>query len=344
MVTGILLYQAVARIINPEPVNGKVMFILALIGVGVNVGLLWILGGHHHHHGQSCGGGGGDHHHSHSHGGAPCSGEHSDDHSRSREHLALGEDIEANTNNFTLAAHRSAAAAALVPSSSESDKSSCQCCPPGESDTATSGAAVGEEGRSLLLPGGPTSSDGGVEAVGGAAVQTASDSHSHSHDQHNINVRGAVIHVIGDFLQSIGVAIAGALIWWHQGDTRWALADPICTFLFAGLVLWTTFAIMRDVADVLMERVPRGLSIDKIYKELAAIEGVDDVHDLHVWSLTPGIPLLCAHVELRAGASRTVVLKQVVDYCMRLGIEHSTIQLVEDGWCPCDKSGAGSDV
>jgi len=350
MVTGILLYQAVARIFNPEPVNGKVMFILALIGVGVNVGLLWILGGHHHHHGQSCGGGGGgDHHHghghSHSHGGAPCSGDHSDDHSHSHSHLALGEDIEANNSNFTLAAHRSAAAVAVVvpSSSSESDKSSCHCCPPGESDT--SGAAVGEDGRSLLLPGGPTStSDGGVEAV-----QTDTDSHSHdhshSHDQHNINVRGAVIHIIGDFLQSIGVAIAGALIWWHQGDTRWALADPICTFLFAGLVLWTTFAIMRDIADVLMERVPRGLSIDKIYKELAAIEGVDDVHDLHVWSLTPGIPLLCAHVELRAGASRTVVLKQVVDYCMRLGIEHSTIQLVEDGWCPCDdKSGAGSDV
>lgn len=86
-------------------------------------------------------------------------------------------------------------------------------------------------------------------------------SHDHGHDHGSINLRSAVLHVIGDILQSIGVAIAGALIWWNQDDPRWYLADPICTFIFSVVVLLTTKSILRDIIHVLMERTPTNLDV-----------------------------------------------------------------------------------
>lgn len=73
-----------------------------------------------------------------------------------------------------------------------------------------------------------------------------------------------MLHVIGDLLQSIGVAIAGALIWWHQDDPRWYLADPICTFVFSVVVLLTTKSILKDIVAVLMERTPQGVDVPAV--------------------------------------------------------------------------------
>lgn len=144
--------------------------------------------------------------------------------------------------------------------------------------------------------------------------------------------------MLGDLLQSIGVALAGALIWWHQDNPSWYIVDPICTFIFALLVLWTTASILRDITVVLMERVPRGLCINTINDELSRAPGVQDVHDLHVWSLTPGIPLLCAHINLLDSADPTETLQAVTKYCRSQGIEHSTFQLVHNGRaCPCSR-------
>jgi zinc transporter 2 len=85
--------------------------------------------------------------------------------------------------------------------------------------------------------------------------------HGHSHEAGSINLRSAVLHVIGDILQSIGVAIAGALIWYNQDDPRWYIADPICTFIFSIVVLLTTKSILRDIVHVLMERTPTNIDI-----------------------------------------------------------------------------------
>jgi zinc transporter 2 len=73
-----------------------------------------------------------------------------------------------------------------------------------------------------------------------------------------------VLHVIGDLLQSIGVAIAGGLIWLHQDDPRWYLADPICTFVFSIVVLLTTKSILRDIVHVLMERTPPNMDVPAV--------------------------------------------------------------------------------
>jgi hypothetical protein len=86
----------------------------------------------------------------------------------------------------------------------------------------------------------------------------------------------------------VGVALAGALIWWKQDDVRWHVADPICTFLFSLLVLLTTRGIIRDIMQTLMERSPSGLDIASTHRAMHGMEGVSDVHDLHVWNISTG--------------------------------------------------------
>ncbi|EFN51913.1 hypothetical protein CHLNCDRAFT_37115 [Chlorella variabilis] len=280
LVTGLLLFEAIQRIITPEPVNGKLMFIIAVVGVGVNVVMLAILG-HNHGPGSSC---------SHSHGNG-----HSHDHGHSHSHDHGG------CSGHGHGGSKAATKRQLGPAGAPASHHACAH----DHDHHHGGGG----GGSVLAP---------AAASGG-------------HDHSNMNMRGAIIHVIGDFVQSIGVAVAGALIWLHQDDPRWYIADPICTFMFAGLVLWTTRAILRDIGDVLMERVPRGLCIKTIHDDLSRVRGVESVSDLHVWSLTPGIPLLCAHVNLSSEADPTEVLHALTSHCRSLGIEHSTIQLMSCG-------------
>lgn len=108
-----------------------------------------------------------------------------------------------------------------------------------------------------------------VSALPAAKAPGHTHAHDHDHGGHNhgchshgsINLRSAVLHVIGDLLQSIGVAIAGGLIWLNQDDPRWHLADPICTFVFSIVVLLTTKSVLKDIINVLMERTPRHINI-----------------------------------------------------------------------------------
>eukprot|EP00798_Chlamydomonas_sp_ICE-L_P005074 gene5074-34872_t len=131
----------------------------------------------------------------------------------------------------------------------------------------------------------------------------------------NMNMEAAALHVLGDLVQSIGVAIAGALIWYFQDDPRWLIADPLCTFLFAILVVMTTVSIIRDIMHTLMERAPHN------------VPGVQDVHDLHVWSLSSSIPILTAHIHKNEGADSDQVLEKVEHYIRKAGIRHSTVQI-----------------
>ncbi|KAL4451223.1 hypothetical protein ABPG77_009295 [Micractinium sp. CCAP 211/92] len=381
LVTGILLFEAVQRIITPEHVDGRLMFIIAVVGVCVNVAMLGILGHHHghggcsHSHDDSNG-----HAHNHAqgqaHGANGCSG-----HGKGAAKRQLSTVLESAELSRSSSRSDSAPAAPGAHDHAHSHGEGEQCshgpghvhsdleaAEEGHSHSRHSHSSDDEEhhqagssgGRTPILKPGGTHSCGGHSdghghseqghkhaACGGgggevvAAAETCSGggdggAAGHGHDHSNLNVRGAIIHVIGDFVQSVGVAIAGGLIWWHQDDPRWYIADPICTFLFAALVLWTTRAILRDISDVLMERVPRGLCIKSIHDDLSRVAGVEEVHDLHVWSLTPGIPLLCAHVDLSPEADPTEVLHTMNSYCRSIGISHSTIQLVVNGSaCPC---------
>ncbi|CAD7701355.1 unnamed protein product [Ostreobium quekettii] len=154
---------------------------------------------------------------------------------------------------------------------------------------------------------------------------------SHGHDHENMSIRAAFIHILGDLVQSIGVVISGALIWWHDDDPKWNIADPISTFIFAGLVMCTTIRILNSTLDAFMLRAPRGHNIEIIHKGLSSIEGIQGVRDLHVWGLAPGIPVLSCCVVFDAGADRCRVLQLATEYCRLIGIDHSTIETQRGG-------------
>jgi zinc transporter 2 len=108
---------------------------------------------------------------------------------------------------------------------------------------------------------------GGKQQPAGGCGHSHGPSHEHGGAHSgaaDINLRGAVLHVIGDLLQSVGMAVAGALIWAHQDDPRWFIVDPICTFVFSGVVLLTTKSILGDIFAVLMERTPHGLDVPAV--------------------------------------------------------------------------------
>ncbi|XP_077006876.1 proton-coupled zinc antiporter SLC30A2 isoform X2 [Tamandua tetradactyla] len=123
--------------------------------------------------------------------------------------------------------------------------------------------------------------------------------HGHSHDtnqqQENPSVRAAFIHVIGDFLQSLGVLVAAYILYFKP---EYKCVDPICTFLFSILVLGTTLTILRDVILVLMEGTPKGVDFTAVRDLLLSVEGVEALHSLHIWALTVTQPVLSVHIAI----------------------------------------------
>ena len=105
-----------------------------------------------------------------------------------------------------------------------------------------------------------------------------------------------MVHVIGDMLQSIGVIIAALLIWkWPEAR----IADPICTYLFSILVIFTTIPVFRECVGVLMENQPSGVDAAKIKNDIRShTDGITDIQDFHVWALAGGKNILTAHIEV----------------------------------------------
>lgn len=114
----------------------------------------------------------------------------------------------------------------------------------------------------------------------------------HHGKTHNINIKAAYLHVIGDLLGSIGVILSGLILW----ITHWNLIDPIITILFSFIILYHSGKIIKQTIAVLMESVPPGLNSEKIKQELTSIPCIKEVHDLHIWSVTLKKNALSAHV------------------------------------------------
>uniref|UniRef100_A0A803NTP3 Uncharacterized protein n=1 Tax=Cannabis sativa TaxID=3483 RepID=A0A803NTP3_CANSA len=147
----------------------------------------------------------------------------------------------------------------------------------------------------------------------------------HQKKQRNINVQGAYLHVLGDSIQSIGVMIGGGIIWYKP---QWVLVDLICTLIFSVIVLGTTFRMLRNILEVLMESTPREIDATKLEKGLLEMEDVVAIHELHIWAITVGKILLACHVKIRPEANADMVLSNVVEYFKReYNITHVTIQI-----------------
>ena len=239
VLTAALCAEAVSRVLKPEPVDGKIMFITAVGGLFVNLLMMRVLhggggeegGGSHHGHSHAGG-------HGHSHGGG----------------------------------------------------------------------------------------GGGGKGKGGGGGDKKADE--------NYSIRAAYIHILGDLVQTIGVLIASVLIW---AVPEWHIADPICTFTFSVLVLFTTFQIVASAYHSLLNSVPEGLDLARLALDLRHLPAVRNVHDLHVWSFGQDRLCLTAHVIVRGGEKeRGAVLDAASALAAKLDIRHSTFQIEIEGSAEID--------
>ncbi|PLR83543.1 cation transporter [Bacillus canaveralius] len=148
----------------------------------------------------------------------------------------------------------------------------------------------------------------------------------------NLNVRSAFLHVIGDMVGSVGAIVAALLIYF----LGWGIADPIASVIVAVLVLVSGWRVMKDSIHVLMEGTPIQIEAEKVKVTLLTIPNVNQVHDLHIWSITSGMPMLSCHIAIDAdGVHDTVLLQAQSILHDEFGIEHSTLQVEnEETGCP----------
>ena len=141
---------------------------------------------------------------------------------------------------------------------------------------------------------------------------------------HNLNLRGAFLHIVSDALGSVG-AIAASLIMLFTG---WYVADPAISILIGLLILHSSWNLVKESLSVLMQAVPKSIRLEDVQQALEEVEGVSKVHDLHVWAVTSDIFTLSAHAVVENGGDFHQVLNGIEDTLKeRFNIEHTTIQL-----------------
>jgi len=152
---------------------------------------------------------------------------------------------------------------------------------------------------------------------------------SKSRDE-SINVRGAFLHVVSDTLGSLG-AISAGLIMLFFG---WYQADPLISMLIGVLIFYSSWKLVQDSLNVLLEGVPPHIDLTALERRVVELEGVKSVHDLHVWCMTPAkLCMMSGHVVVKKGTDRKKLTKTLIDILKEeFGIDHTTIQLETEGY------------
>lgn len=144
----------------------------------------------------------------------------------------------------------------------------------------------------------------------------------------SINVRGAYLEVLGDLLGSLAVVVAAAVIM----ATGWERADPVASLLVAFMILPRSLRLLRDAVRILLEAAPKDLDVAQVREHLSRVPGVRDVHDVHVWTITSGVPALTAHVVVDSATLEKCGPESMLDQlqvCAHdcFAISHTTFQL-----------------
>ncbi|HPU12606.1 MAG TPA: cation diffusion facilitator family transporter [Aeromicrobium sp.] len=150
--------------------------------------------------------------------------------------------------------------------------------------------------------------------------------------EESLNVRGAYLEVLGDALGSIAVIISATII----VLTGWYLADPIASLVIAALVLPRALSLLRDAGEVLLESSPRDVDLDELRRHIETVDGVVTAHDLHVWTITSGMPVMSVHVVVDDSVATIDDVHAVIDRlrgCLaeHFDVEHSTFQIEPAG-------------
>lgn len=167
-----------------------------------------------------------------------------------------------------------------------------------------------------------------VVAVLGLLANIAAFLVLHGGDREDLNMRGAILHVLGDLLGSLGAIVAAGVIL----ATGWTPIDPILSVLVALLILRGAWSNLRRAWHVLMEGTPEDLDVPGLRTALAAaVPGVLDIHHVHAWSLVPGRTLVTLHASIASVAEHDAVLHGLQrELVTRFNIHHATIQLEHD--------------
>ena len=318
------LYKILAPNQEQEEVNGKLMSQVAAIGVIVNLALGWVLGVENHVHLP-----GADHDHSHDHG---HHGE--DDHGHHHGHGHDNHEEEeqgghkSHSGNSTKDGHDHQGEHEHEHEHSHSHHAS------GLEDHSHEHHHDGDvESAPLLHSSDDCHADHGPKSYNSVASQkehTKKKNKSESSPLRNVNLHAAYLHVLGDLLQSVGVLIAGLIIWYNP---QWAWVDPVCTLFFCACVFYSTLSVLRNSVAVLLQETPSNVNWQHVYDSIESIEGVKNVHDLHIWSISHGIPSLSVHCS--SDGDPQVAMKRISSLLKNeMGIHHITIQ-VQEGTGDC---------
>ncbi len=173
----------------------------------------------------------------------------------------------------------------------------------------------------------PDVAGAGVLALGlvGLAGNVAATAVLWTGEREDLNLEGVLRHSFGDALSSLGVVVAGVIVL----ATGWDPADPLASILIAALIAASSWKLLKEPLDVLLEAAPRGMDVREVGEALASDPDVVEVHDLHVWTVTSGFPALSAHIVVCRGCGRDAVrrrLERLLDD--RYDIRHTTLQVV----------------
>lgn len=335
LISGTLIYAAADRMLHKkDAVNGKLMFVVATFGCVINlIMVLWLGHGHDHGHGHSHSH---SHHHSYDHGhshinshnsGHTCIHSHDESHShtrsRSQDHGENHSHSHTHSHNQDHCQTRSLHDHGHTPSHSQDCDHGRSVSPdsdyghPNDLDhTHSTFNEIGNDHHGVEL------CEWSEEEISSLVPNSAVKSR-----KLNINIQGAYLHVITDLIQTIGVMIAGVIIW---AKPNWLVVDLICTLVFALVALSTTIPMLRNIYCILLESTPSEIDVDRLKNDLKCMEGIKDVHDMHVWALTVGKTVLACHVIAEAGVSLNETIHKLTDYCQTTyGIQHVTIQIEE---------------
>lgn len=171
-------------------------------------------------------------------------------------------------------------------------------------------------------------------ALGGLAVNLIGLRILHGGKDESLNLKTVWLHVLADTLGSIQAILAGLLIWLFG----WQWADPVASILIGLLVIYSSWNVLKESVAVLMESSPGEIDVDEVYHAMRAIDGADDVHDLHVWTITSGLIALSAHVRCGPDFDRDELLTRMKRRLEEsFGIGHITLQIESTAYresCP----------
>ncbi|MCF6156829.1 MAG: cation transporter [Candidatus Brocadia sp.] len=146
----------------------------------------------------------------------------------------------------------------------------------------------------------------------------------HGHE-HSLNVRAAFLHMLGDTFSSFGVIIGAVIIYY----TNWFIVDPIISVMICVLILIWSYKLIMESVDILLEATPKGINIEEVIASLKQIPGIDDAHDIHIWTITSGMYSMSGHIDTKdMMISETTRLSKEINHILgeKFKIGHTVIQ------------------